>query len=224
MTFSKKGSVMKTQFFWLLALGWGMSLGLNHTVAAESTDLLADGMQFNDQWVITDGVLSPSENPGGIIWSKDVFDNFEVSIEYKTSPECNSGLFFRTDPKNPIQGGFEVQIASPGLYSEKHVVGSLYDAKEPSVDAGKPDGEWNSLRVRCEGPHIHAALNGQDVLDLSIDDWTTPKQNPDGTKNKFKTALNDLPRTGHIGFQYHGHEVWIRNVQVTPLAPGKPRE
>ena len=69
MTFSKKGSVMKTQLFWLLALGWGISLGLNHTVASESTDLLADGMQLNDQWVITDGVLSPSENPGGIIWS-----------------------------------------------------------------------------------------------------------------------------------------------------------
>jgi hypothetical protein len=165
--------------------------------------------------VITHGVLSPSENPGGIIWSKDVFDNFEVSIEYKTSPKCNSGLFFRTDPKNPVQGGFEVQIASPGLYSEKHVVGSLYDAKEPSVDAGKPDGEWNSLTVRCEGPHIHAVLNGKEILDLSIDDWTAPRQNPDGTKNKFKTALNDLPRTGHIGFQYHGHEVWIRNVQVT---------
>ena len=190
---------------------------INEAHAAKTIDLLAHGMQLSDQWVITDGVLNPSDDPGGIIWSKDIFDDFEISIEYKTSPKCNSGLFFRADPKNPVQGGFEVQIASPGLYSGKHVVGSLYDAKEPTVHVGKPDGEWNTLIVRCEGPHIHAVLNGEEVLDLLIDDWKIPKQNPDGTKNKFKTALKDLPRKGHVGFQYHGHPVWIRNVQVNPL-------
>lgn len=187
------------------------------TRAAESIDLLADGMQLNGHWVINEGVLSPSESPGGLIWSKETFANFEITIEYKTSENCNSGLFFRTDPRNPVQGGFEVQIASPGLYSGKHIVGSLYDAKEPAVAAGKPDGEWNQMTLRCQGPGIHAVLNGQEILDLSIDDWDTPQQNPDGSKNKFKTALKELPRTGHIGLQYHGHPVWIRNVRVSPL-------
>ncbi len=202
---------------WLVAFGWGVLVAAGDATAAETIDLLADGMQLNDQWVIAEGVLSPSEKPGGIIWSKEVFGDFEVSVEYKTSEKCNSGLFFRTNPKNPVQGGFEVQIASPELYSGKHVVGSLYDAKEPAVAAGKPDGEWNSLTLRCEGPHMHVVLNGHEVLDLSIDDWATARLNPDGTKNKFKTALKDLPRQGHIGFQYHGHPVWIRNVQVAPL-------
>lgn len=148
-------------------------LSMHEAYAAKKTELLANGMQLSDQWIITDGVLSPSENPGGVIWSKDAFDNFEISIEYKTSPKCNSGLFFRADPKNPVQGGFEVQIASPGLYSGKHVVGSLYDAKEPAVHSGKPDGEWNTLTVRWEGPHIRAVLNEEEVLDLLIDDYST---------------------------------------------------
>ena len=204
-------------YLWLVPVGLAMFFGFNDVRAADTINLLDNGMQLSDQWTITDGVLHPSEKPGGIIWSKNVFDDFEISVEYKTSPKCNSGLFFRTNPKNPVQGGFEVQIASPGLYSGKHVVGSLYDAKEPTVDAGKPDGEWNTLIVRCKGPHIHANLNGEEVLDLLIDDWSTPKQNPDGTKNKFKTALKELPRKGHIGFQYHGHPVWIRNVQVNPI-------
>jgi len=214
----KEGNVMiKKVDLLLVAVGLVLFFGMHEAHAAKKIDLLANGMQLSDQWVITDGVLSPSEDPGGIIWSKDIFDDFEISIEYKTAAKCNSGLFFRADPKNPVQGGFEVQIASPGLYSGKHVAGSLYDAKEPTVHAGKPDGKWNKLTVRCNGPHIQAVLNGEEVLDLLIDDWTTPEQNPDGTKNKFKTALKDLPRKGHIGFQYHGHPVWIRNVQVNPL-------
>ena len=162
--------MMKKMYSLLVPVGLILFFSMHESHAAKKTDLLANGMQLSDQWDITDGVLSPSEKPGGIIWSKNVFEDFEISIEYKTSPKCNSGLFFRTDPKNPVQGGFEVQIASAGLYSGKHVAGSLYDAKEPAVHAGKPDGEWNTLTVRCEGPHIHAVLNGEEVLDLLIDD------------------------------------------------------
>ena len=187
-------------------------------LAADAVDLLAsDGMNVSERWVLKDAVLSPSDKPGGIIWSKASYDNFSISLEYKTSKKCNSGLFFRTDPKNAVQGGFEVQIASPGLYSGKHVVGSLYDAREPAVAAGKPDGEWNTMTLRCEGSKIVATLNGKTVLDLDIDDWDTPRKNPDGSKNKFKKALKELPKSGHFGLQYHGHPVWFRNILVTAI-------
>ena len=126
-------------------------------------------------------------------------------------------MFFRTDPKNAVQGGFEIQIASPGLYSGKHIVGSLYDAKEPMVAAGKPDGEWNLMELTCKGPSIKAKVNGKKVIDVNIDDWKEPNKNPDGSKNKFKTALKDLPRTGNLGLQYHGQPVWFRNINVTSL-------
>jgi hypothetical protein len=186
--------------------------------AGEPVDLL-DGKQLRPgaKWVIEEGVLRPADKPGGFVWTKEAYGDFEISLEYKTSAKCNSGLFFRTDPKNAVQGGFEVQIASDGLYNGKHVVGSLYAAKEPAVNAGKPDGEWNKMTLKCVGPKIHCVLNGKVVLDLNIDDWDTAQKNPDGTKNKFKKALKDLPRTGHIGFQYHGHPVWYRNVGVKPL-------
>ena len=125
-------------------------------------------------------------------------------------------MFFRTDPKNAVQGGFEIQIASPGLYSGKHIVGSLYDAKEPMVAAGKPDGEWNTMELTCKGSSIKAKVNGKKVIDLNIDDWTEPNKNPDGSKNKFKTALKNLPRTGHFGLQYHGQPVWYRKIKIEP--------
>lgn len=189
---------------------------------SQAADLLAGGLkQWNlakaGAWEVTDGVLGTTENPGGYIWSKKKYADFEITLDYKTSEKCNSGLFFRTDPKNAVQGGFEIQIASDGLYSGKHVVGCLYDAKEPSVAAGRPDGEWNQMTLTCQGPKIAVVLNGKNVLEADIDDWTTANKNPDGTKNKFKTALKDLPRTGHLGLQYHGHPVWFRNIKLKKL-------
>ena len=95
--------------------------------------LTPENLQLNDKWVLKDGELFPSEKPGGILWSKEKFGDFKISLEYKTSTKANSGLFFRTDPRNPVQGGFEIQIASDGLYGGKHIVGSTM----PSVPRSK---------------------------------------------------------------------------------------
>ena len=186
--------------------------------SGKSTNLLnAKSLQLNKHWEIAEGVLTTSKTPGGILWTKGKFGDFEVTLEYKTSEKANSGLFFRTDPRNPVQGGFEIQIASPGLYSGKHVLGSLYDAKEASVSAGKPDGEWNVMTLTCKGPSIKATVIGQTTVDVNIDQWTEPKKNPDGTKNKFKTPLKDMPRVGHLGLQYHGQPVWFRKFEIKSL-------
>ena len=186
--------------------------------SGKSTNLLnAKSLQLNKHWEIAEGILTTSKTPGGILWTKGKFGDFEVTLEYKTSEKANSGLFFRTDPRNPVQGGFEIQIASPGLYSGKHVLGSLYDAKEAAVSAGKPDGEWNAMTLTCKGPSIKATVNGQTTVDVNIDHWTEPKKNPDGTKNKFKTPLKDMPRVGHLGLQYHGQPVWFRKFEIKPL-------
>ena len=67
---------------------------INEAHAAKTIDLLANGMQLSDQWVITDVVLSPSEHPGGIIWSKDIFDGFEISISTKHHRSVTVVSFF----------------------------------------------------------------------------------------------------------------------------------
>ena len=208
---------MKKQKLLLLPILF-LSLTGSFLFGSKAINLLSPKqISLNKNWTLKKGILTPSETPGGIIWSKSKFGDFIVSLEYKTSEKANSGLFFRTDPKNAVQGGFEIQIASPGLYSGKHIVGSLYDAKEPIVAAGKPDGEWNTMELTCKGPNIIAKVNGKKVIDVSIEDWKEPKKNPDGSKNKFKTALKDLPRIGNLGLQYHGQAVWFRNINVTPL-------
>ena len=73
------------------------------------------------------------------------------------------------------------------------------------------------MTLTANGPKITVVLNGKTIVEANIDDWKTANKNPDGTKNKFKTALKDLPRSGRLGFQYHGHPVWFRNVKLKQL-------
>jgi hypothetical protein len=155
----------------------------------------------------------------GAIWTDETYGDFVLQLEFKLSRNCNSGIFVRSDPQNPVQGGFEIQLLdSHGKDSiGSHDCGALYDAVVPRANAVKPVGEWNQIQIRCKGPKIEVTLNNQKVVSANLDRWTTPEQNPDGSKNKFKTALKDLPRTGHIGFQDHGHNVWFRNVYLKKL-------
>jgi hypothetical protein len=165
-------------------------------------------------WTVKKGELARSPQ-SSYLWTKETYGDFILEMEFKVTPGCNSGLFFRTDPKNPVQGGFELQIMdSFGRTPDKHDCGALYDAKEPAVNAVKKAGEWNTFRLEVKGAKLVCFINGQKVQDLSLDDWTTAEKNPDGTPNKFKTALKDQPRTGHIGFQDHGHDVWYRNIKI----------
>lgn len=194
------------------------AFSLNVTAEDATQNLLTEqNLNMKKGWVLKEGTLEVSKTPGGMVWSKNKYADFELSLEYKTSEQCNSGVFFRSNPKNPVQGGFEIQVASDGKYSGKHIVGSLFDAKEASTPAGKPDGEWNKMVITCQGSKVKVVLNDKEVLNIDLNDWNTAKKNPDGSKNKFKTALKDLPRTGHIGFQYHGQPVWYRNVKIKKL-------
>ena len=170
-------------------------------------------------WEVKDGLLQPSAKPGGYIWADGSYENFELELEFKMSKRCNSGVFFRTDPNNPVQGGFEIQILDSHGNAKvgKHDCGALYDAQPPSSNPTKLAGEWNQMKLTVNGASVKVVLNGKQVVDADLDQWTTPRKNPDGSRNKFRTALKDLPRTGRIGLQYHGQPVWFKNLKLKKL-------
>ena len=158
----------------------------------------------------------------GYLWTKEEFSDFELSLEYKLSPGANSGIFYRTDKDNPVQGGFEIQLMDNEGFQKKFnkalpprkLNASFYDGVAPKGDYSKPVGQWNRCKLVCKGPEVSFRLNGKLAFEINLDDWKDAGKNPDGSENKFKTALKDLPRKGRIGFQNHGQVVWYKNISI----------
>jgi len=165
-------------------------------------------------WVVEDGAMA-RKNRAGDIWTKERFGDFVLSVEFKTAG--NSGVFVRTDnPKDCVQTGIEIQVFNSMKPGQKHCVGALYDLQGPSKECFKP-GEWNTYVITCNDNKVTVELNGQVVNEADLDKWTEGNKNPDGSKNKFKTALKDFKREGHVGLQDHGAAVSYRNVKIKPL-------
>lgn len=164
-------------------------------------------------WIIEDGALVRSK-PAGYVWTKEQFGDFVLELEFKA--EGNSGVFFRTgNPRDCVQTGFEMQVDRPRETPSKHSVGALYDALAPSKNAAVAD--WNKVVITCRGSQVTIDMNGQRIIAADLDQWDQAGQNPDGTKNKYRNALKDFPRSGHIGLQEHGAVVAYRHIRVKPL-------
>jgi len=174
----------------------------------------ADGKEITKGWVVKDGALV-REAAGGDIWTKNRYGDFYLTLEFKT--EGNSGVFIRTDnPKDNVQTGIEIQVDRPAAKPDKHSVGAIYDLVAPTKENAKKDG-WNKMTVTAKGPMLAVEINGERVAQIDLDKWTEGGKNPDGTKNKFKTALKDFKREGHIGLQDHGAVVAYRNIRIRPI-------
>jgi hypothetical protein len=172
----------------------------------------ARGEKPGEGWSIEDGALVRKARAGDI-WTKERYGDFVLDLEFKA--KGNSGVFIRTDdPKNNVQTGIEIQVDRPGGPG-KHSVGAAYDLQAPAKNAARPD--WNHLVITAKGSQLKVELNGEQIIDMDLDRWSEAGKNPDGSKNKFRTALKDFKREGHIGFQDHGAEVSYRNVRIKPL-------
>lgn len=173
----------------------------------------AQGKPPGEGWGAEAGVLVRKKG-GGDIWTAERYGDFVLDLEFKT--EGNSGVFIRTDkPADNVQTGIEIQVDKPDKTPGKHSVGAIYDLVAPTKNVATS--EWNRLVITAQGPKLRVDLNGEKIAEMNLDDWKTGGENPDGTKNKFKTALKDFKREGHIGFQDHGGAVMFRNVKIKPL-------
>jgi hypothetical protein len=208
--------------------------GDNELTAAEKADgwlLLFDG-KTTDGWLdskekpvpashVKEGALNPHPCNYMLI-HKEVYDNFKLSLDFKISPKCNSGVFIRTFPLKPREGkdvgfnGLEVAIDDTTT-NGFHDTGALYDLVKPSKNAMKPQGDWNHLQITCDKNRISIEVNGSEVTRTDLDQWTAANKRPDGSDHKFDVAYKDHPRKGYIGLQDHGSDVWYKNIKLLRL-------
>jgi hypothetical protein len=166
-----------------------------------------------DIFSIEDGVfhIAGQKPTRYIAFMPRTFGDFELHIEFKLTENANSGVFFRSDPADPVQAGMEVQVLDgAGTQPTRGNCGALYDVASPMFNMVRPTGEWNSFDIRCVGPDLQVFCNGWMVLHVDLSKLTMPV-------GKFDTPLAELPHNGHIILQDHGGEVWFRNLVVRPL-------
>ena len=153
---------------------------------------------------------------------KDPWENYVLSLDFKTSRGCNSGIFVRTASLTPRPGkdvgfnGIEVAIDDTDG-AGYHDTGALYDLVKPSEAARRPAGEWNHVVITSNRHVIEVELNGRKVTRMDTREWTAPNRRPDGTTHKFDVAYKEHPVKGYIGLQDHGSPCWFKNVKLKPL-------
>ena len=164
-------------------------------------------------FTIEDGVfhVAGQDSTYYIAFMPQTFGDFEMHIEFKVTEDANSGVFFRSAADNPVYAGMEIQVFdSFGDEPDRHSLGALYDVATPMFNMALPAGEWNSFDITCKGSDVQIMCNGWLVLHVDLAKMTMPI-------GKFDTPLAELPQTGHVILQDHGHEVWYRNLVVRPL-------
>ncbi len=171
---------------------------------------------------VQDGSLNPHKAGHYMLVHTQQWDNFVLSLDFKISKGCNSGIFVRTASLTPRPGkdvgfnGIEVAIDdTPG--AGYHDTGALYDLVKPTKNAMKPVGEWNHIEITCDKSRIEVILNGDHVTSADLSDFTEPNKRPDGTPHKFDVAYKDHPQRGYIGLQDHGQPCWFKNIKLRPI-------
>jgi len=165
-------------------------------------------------WTAKNGVLTLKKG-GGDIYTAEAFENFELTLEWKT--QGNSGILIRVNPEagGPIYNVAPEMQVDRSMGSSKTSTGALYDIYP--VEGKKvfhADG-WNTVRIRMvNGEGVHW-FNGEKVYSYKIgsDDWN---KRIAGSKWRDKKNFAGTAK-GHIGLQDHGAEVSYRNIKIREI-------
>lgn len=176
-----------------------------------STGDTLDGWKHNGNWQIKSGVISRQGKGGSLIYiGKKIPNDFELQFDWKVSKGSNSGIYYR-----PTQ--YEYQILDNDVHADgknpRTSAASLYFCVQPSRDATKPVGQWNSGRVVCKGTIIQHWLNGEKVVHI---DYTDPKW-ASNVEMLRQRGGNLEARGANLSLQDHGDPVWYRNIRLKEL-------
>jgi hypothetical protein len=177
-------------------------------------------------WQVKDGVLvcADPHNAGDIV-TTETFDWFELQLDYNISEGGNSGVMYHVTDEGgaPWATGPEIQLEDNAKAADSQRAGWLYALYEPPIDpktgkpldATKPAGEWNHLRVLISPEKCEHEINGVKYFEyvLGSDDF-----NERVAKSKFGTMPRFAkPGSGYIALQGDHGQVSFRNIKIRPI-------
>ena len=175
-----------------------------------SFDNIDPKVEAGTVWSVRDGILVCQGRPPGVIRSDKEFSNYELNLEWRWAPDTkpeNSGvLIHASTPREAFvwPKSIEVQLAAGHagdfwMIGEKvTVAGSEAQGRrwvKKAASAEKPPGEWNRMRIRCEGAKVTVWVNG--------------------TLMNEGTGLSAT--RGAICLQCEGGEIHFRKIALTPI-------
>jgi len=185
------------------------------------------GKPFPATWTIEDGCLKTSPKPGGMqdIRTAEVFSSFELEFDWKISPAGNSGIIYHITEKGGAvwATGPEFQLEDNTKAADQIRCGWLYALYQPPtdpktekpLDATKPVGEWNHIRLLISPEKCEHDINGVKYFEyvLGSDDF-----NERVAKSKFgKMPGFAKSNSGYIALQGDHGSVSFRNIKIRPL-------
>ncbi len=183
--------------------------------------------QKPSQRPVEENSINPHRCGGYMMVHDKMWENYKLSLDFKISKGCNSGIFIHTYSLTPRPGrdvgfnGLEIAIDDT-KQAGYHDTGAIYDLVKPKKNAMKPVGEWNRIVITCDRKAIKVELNGELVTTTDLDLWTELFKRPDGSAHKFDVAFKDHPRRGYIGVQDHGSDCWYKNIKLMKLKDETP--
>ncbi len=172
-----------------------------------------------EDYEAVDGILVCKQGAHGNLYTDGEYANFVLRLDYRLEPGGNNGIGIRAPlgDKAPASTGMEIQILDdddPQYANLKAVQynGSVYGAAAARRGHMKPDGEWNAMEIRADGPHIRVTLNGTVITDANMD-----TVGPVTMHGMDFIGLHN--KTGHIALCGHTHRVEFRNMRIKEL-PG----
>jgi hypothetical protein len=191
-------------------------------------------------WSVVDGAIQHAAKDKGPVQadgqplagfdliSDSIYQDFELSWEWKISVAGNSGLKYNVDeqlstsmaPPHAAKG-WEYQMNDDSLNEDNklatHRSGALYEMFPPNEKKHvNPAGQWNQSRIVFRGPHGEHWLNGEKIVEF---DYGTRQFDSAFAKSKYARYPPWFPtrRAGSIVLQDHDDVVAFRSIKIRLL-------
>ena len=176
--------------------------------------------KVGEGWKIENDAIVWGGKGAGDIITVEQFDAFELTLDYNISEGGNSGLMYHVleSEKTPWMTGPEIQIQDNVKGHDPQKAGWLYQLYKSDVDATKPAGQWNTLRILITPAKCEQYMNGVKYCEYvkGSKDWDERV-----AASKFsKMPQFGKPTKGHICLQDHGNVVMFRNIKIRKIAGG----
>ncbi|WP_162340051.1 3-keto-disaccharide hydrolase [Cyclobacterium salsum] len=166
-TLAKKSGLFLAMAMGLFLTSYGQKALFN------GEDLTGWTIYGTEKWYVEDGILVSESGPDaeyGYLGTKENYDDFELTAQFKQDQDGNSGIFFRSTFEGTKVSGWQVEVAPPG-----NDTGGVYESygrgwlikPDPELDRHLKFGEWNDIKIRVKGDRVRTWLNGKKMVDYS---------------------------------------------------------